>query len=205
MVIIFYGISIISHRDRYYSKYAYARIHIRTNTHTHNVGAMPVMLLSSFPRAIFMCYFLTLNYGARQFYECGMCAYAWESASGLTMSPLSRYCPFCRIVSSNILGAEQNIQFKVRRMNCQWKKQSEQNTKFSVVVVVAGDGDGSTPGMRPNHYHSDRLSNYRRITWIMTNFMKYFANNIHVCVSTTKWSQSNGSTNGGLHEYQKLL
>lgn len=121
MVIIFYSISIISHRDRYYSKYAYTRRHARTSAHTraHKMW-VPVMLLVLFPRHFHVLFFdikLSRETVLWMWYVC-----LRECVSGLTMSPLSRYCPFCRNLSGNILGSKQNTQFKVRRMNCQWER-----------------------------------------------------------------------------------
>lgn len=47
-----------------------------------------------------------------------------------------------------------------------------------------------------NHYHSDHLSNFRWITWIMTNFIKYFANNTCLCQHTFETKAS---------EYQNVI
>lgn len=56
--------------------HTHADMPARAPTHAH-IKCGCQWCCSCYSRAIFMCYFLTLNYRARQFYECGMCA--WES------------------------------------------------------------------------------------------------------------------------------
>lgn len=109
-----------------------------------------------------VCYFLTLNYHARQFYECvRVCAcvcLAWQ-------------CRHCLCLAAALSLSL----YQTKR----WVDTSTQNAKQKLNPLKCRMGN--VLSMRPNHYHSDRLSNYRWITWIMTNFIKYFANNACLC------------------------